>query len=151
MSDLARKSAVPLFERLCAREGESGDTSSFDATGLQLSIANELGRLLNTRCSLTVSEFLTGHATVLNYGMPDFSAMSSRSFTDLSLLSNVVEHAIALFEPRLSHTQVQAVPSGRAPGFANMHITAAVWLGLTLRRVDFDVPVDLSNGTSGAP
>ena len=47
MSDLARRSAVPLFERLCAREGESGDTSSFDAAGLQLSIANELGRLLN--------------------------------------------------------------------------------------------------------
>ena len=151
MSDLSRRSAVPLFERLCAREGESGDTSSFDAAGLQLSIANELRRLLNTRCNLTATEFLTRHVTVLNYGVPDFSSISNRSFTDLSLLSSVVEHAIARFEPRLSHTQVQAVPSGREPGFVNMHITAAVWLGMTLRRVDFDVPVDLSNGTSGAP
>ena len=150
MSDLARSSAAPLFQRLCAREGESGDTSSFDAAGLHISIADELGRLLNTRCGLTVAEFLTCQGTVLDYGVPDFSAMSSRSSRDLLLLSEVMQHAIALFEPRLSHTEVQAVSGGGHSGRAHIHITAAVWLGLTLRRVDFDVPVDLSNGTSGA-
>jgi type VI secretion system protein ImpF len=151
MSDLSRSAAVPLFQRLCAREGELGDAASFDAAGLQASIANELARLLNTRCGLTMAEFLNCQGTVLDYGVPDFSALSCRSSDDLTLVGQAVGHAIALFEPRLSHTQVVATPgNASAPGRAQLNIVAAVRLGLSLRRVDFDMPVYLSDGASGA-
>ena len=149
MSDLARSSAVPLFQRLCARDGEAGDAASFDAAGLQASIANELAGLLNTRCGLTMAEFLNCQGTVLDYGVPDFSALSCRSTDDLTLVSQAVQHAIALFEPRLSHTEVRATHGGSAhPGRAQLQITGAVRLGLTLRRVDFDMSVNLSDGAA---
>jgi type VI secretion system protein ImpF len=151
MSELSRSSAVPLFQRLCARDGEPGDATSFDAAGLHASIANELTGLLNTRCGLTMAEFLECQGTVLDYGVPDFSALSCRSTDDLTLVSQAVQHAIELFEPRLSHTKVRATQSdANLPGRAQLHIMGAVRLGLTLRRVDFDLPVNLSDGASRA-
>lgn len=149
MPNLARSSPIPLFQRLCAQDGELGDARSFDAARLQGSIANELATLLNTRCGLTMTEFLTCHGTVLDYGVPDFSAMSRRSTTDLLMVSKVIQHAIYLFEPRLSQTQVLAVAKGGLSSNAQIRIVAAVRLGLTLRRVDFEMPVSLSDGTSG--
>lgn len=151
MSDLSRSSAVPLFQRLCVRDGEKGDASSFDAVGLQASIANELAGLLNTRCGLTMTKFLECQGTVLDYGVPDFSALSCRSTDDLTLVSKAVQHAIKLFEPRLTHTEVRASHnSASLPGRASLHIMGAVRLGLTLRRVDFEMPVNLSDGASRA-
>lgn len=151
MSNLARTSAVPLFQRLCARDGDLGDVASFDALGLQTSIANELACLLNTRCGLTMDEFLKCQGTVLDYGIADFSALSCQSTDDLMLVSQAVQHAVALFEPRLSHTEVRVTRGADSqPGHAQLHITGAVRLGLTLRRVDFEIPLNLSDGMSGA-
>jgi type VI secretion system protein ImpF len=151
MSDLSRSAAIPLFQRLCARDGEMGDAADFDSAGLQTSIANELASLLNTRSGLTMAEFLKCQGTVLDFGIPDFSSLSCRSTSDLASVSQAVQHAIALFEPRLSHTQVIAIhdDSGHR-GQANLQISGAVRLGMTLRRVDFDIPVNLSDGVSKA-
>lgn len=150
MSDLSRSAAIPLFQRLCARDGELADAASFDAAGLQISIANELARLLNTRCGLTMAEFLNCQGTVLEYGVPDFSSLSCLSTDDLNLVGQAVGHAIAMFEPRLSHTTVVAVHAkASAPGRAQLNISGAVRLGLSLRRVEFDMPVNLSDGALG--
>jgi type VI secretion system protein ImpF len=151
MSELSRSAAIPLFQRLCARNGEIGDAAAFDAAGLQASIANEIASLLNTRSSSTMAEFLKCQGTVLDFGIPDFSSLSCRSTEDLATVSQAVQHAIALFEPRLSHTQVVALQddSGHR-GQAKLQISGAVRLGMTLRRVDFDIPVNLSDGVSEA-
>jgi type VI secretion system protein ImpF len=151
MSELSRSASIPLFQRLCARDGEIGDAAAFDAAGLQASIANEIASLLNTRSSLTLSEFLQCQATVLEFGIPDFSSLSCRSTDDLATVSQAVQHAISLFEPRLSHTQVVAMQddSGHR-GQAKLQISGAVLLGMVLRRVDFDIPVNLSDGVSEA-
>jgi type VI secretion system protein ImpF len=150
MSELSRSAAIPLFQRLCARDGEMGDAAAFDAAGLQASIANEIASLLNTRCGLTMADFLKCQGTVLDFGIPDFSSLSCKSSEDLALVSQAVQHAIALFEPRLSHTQVVAIhdDSINHRGQAKLQISGAVRLGMTLRRVDFDIPVNLSDGVS---
>lgn len=148
MSNLERNAPIPLFQRLCAPDSEGGNASSFDAAGLQASLVHELSRLLNTRCGLTLAQFLDSEGGVLHYGMPDFSSLSSRSTQDLDLLGRVIQHAIMLFEPRLLHTEVRAVP-GTQVGFASVHIAGAVRLGLMLRRVDFDMPLGLSDGMQG--
>jgi type VI secretion system protein ImpF len=98
-----------------------------------------------------MAEFLKCQGTVLDFGIPDFSSLSCRSTSDLASVSQAVQHAIALFEPRLSHTQVIAThdDSGHR-GQANLQISGAVRLGMTLRRVDFDIPVNLSDGVSKA-
>lgn len=151
MSELSRSASIPLFQRLCARDGEMGDAAAFDAAGLQASIGNEIATLLNTRCGLTMAEFLQCQGTVLEFGIPDFSSLSCRSSDDLASVSQAVQHAIALFEPRLSHTQVVAIHDDSGPrGRAKLQISGAVRLGMTLRRVDFDIPVNLSDGVSEA-
>jgi type VI secretion system protein ImpF len=129
-----------------------GDAADFDAAGLQASIANELASLLNTRSSLTMGEFLQCQGTVLDFGIPDFSSLSCKSSDDLAAVSQAVQHAIALFEPRLSLTQVVAThdDSSNHRGQAKLQISGAVRLGMTLRRVDFDIPVSLSDGVSEA-
>jgi type VI secretion system protein ImpF len=100
---------------------------------------------------LTLSEFLQCQGTVLEFGIPDFSSLSCRSTDDLATVSQAVQHAISLFEPRLSHTQVVAMQddSGHR-GQAKLQISGAVLLGMVLRRVDFDIPVNLSDGVSEA-
>jgi type VI secretion system protein ImpF len=152
MSELSRSASIPLFQRLCARDGEMGDAADFDAAGLQASIANELSSLLNTRSRLTMGEFLQCQGTVLDFGIPDFSSLSCKSSDDLAAVSQAVQHAIALFEPRLSHTHVVAIhdDSSNHRGQAKLQISGAVRLGMTLRRVDFDIPVSLSDGVSEA-
>jgi type VI secretion system protein ImpF len=152
MSELSRSASIPLFQRLCARDGEMDDAANFDAAGLQSSIANELSSLLNTRSRLTMGEFLQCQGTVLDFGIPDFSSLSCKSSDDLAAVSQAVQHAIALFEPRLSHTQVVAIhdDSSNHRGQAKLQISGAVRLGMTLRRVDFDIPVSLSDGVSEA-
>ena len=98
-----------------------------------------------------MAEFLKCQGTVLDFGIPDFSALSCRSTSDLAAVCQAVQHAIALFEPRLSHTQVVAIHDDTGHrGQANLQISGAVRLGLTLRRVDFDIPVNLSDGVSRA-
>jgi type VI secretion system protein ImpF len=98
-----------------------------------------------------MAEFLQCQGTVLDFGIPDFSALSCKSSDDLASVGQAVQHAIALFEPRLSHTQVRAIhdDSGHR-GQAKLQIAGAVRLGMALRRVDFDIPVNLSDGVSEA-
>lgn len=150
MSDLSRSSPVPFFERLCAQEGGFGDAASFDAAGLQASIARELAQLFNTRCNSTIDEFMNCLGTVLDYGVPDFSALSSRSPSDLLRLSQAVKHSIDMFEPRMAHAEVTASMDPVHNGRAQLQIAGAVRLGLVLRRVDFTMPLSLSDGASGS-
>lgn len=147
MSDLVRSAPAPLFDRLCAQDEGAG--SALDARGLQASIGRELGRLLNTRCGLTLAQFADCTGTVLDYGVPDFTALSPRSGADMELLRSAVERAIALFEPRLMHTEVKLGGQGVHPERARIHIAGAVRMGLALRRIELDMDLNLRDGTSG--
>lgn len=147
MPDLIRSAPVPLFERLCALD--EGQGSALDTLGLQASIGRELSRLLNTRSRLTMAEFAVCSGTVIDYGVPDFTALSARSGEDMELLRHALQRAIGMFEPRLMHTEVSILKNGQNPEGARVHITAAVHMGLTLRRVELDMNLYLRNGTSG--
>lgn len=157
MSDLIRSAPLPLFDRLCWTDEAQGAT--LDSLGLKASIGRELSRLFNTRSKLTFAEFSncfeTHSGTVIDYGVPDFTALSPRSGDDLEVLQNALQQAIKMFEPRLMHTQVKVfsrpVDSGNSVHFGNVqaHIVAAVQMGLTLRRIELDMNLSLRDGTSG--
>jgi len=148
MSGLAAAATSPLFDRLCGVASLPAGGGLLDAAGLHRSIARELGLLLNTRSRCTVAAFLADKLTVLDYGVPDLSAMSARSITDLALVQSVVAKAIASFEPRLLHPQLEVAPQIGARDGVFLRITAAVLLGQTLRRVQFDT--DVAAGGSSA-
>lgn len=136
MSESGLVSPLPLFDRLCAEaEGEG----VLDARALQASIAGELSNLLNTRSRLGAAAFLNSELSVVDFGMPDITALSPQSRDDRQLLQQLVRRAIACFEPRLSRTQVQVLEWPGDPKRAKVEIMAVVRLGKELRRVKFEL------------
>jgi type VI secretion system protein ImpF len=113
MPALVRASPVPLFERLVDGAGAPPAPWQDDAA-LRESVARELGRLLNTRSRLTAEAFLEADGTVLDYGVPDFSARSLRSDTDREAIVAQVLCAIGMFEPRLRNARARFAGVGTA-------------------------------------
>lgn len=143
MTSFFTSASVPLFDRLCA-PSDNG-IEPLDARGLQASLARELGELLGTRSRLPMQRFIDEAAHVLDYGLPDFSALSLRSSEDRLLLERAIARAIACFEPRLSHAQVSVERAEHAER-ALVRISAAVQIGRELRRVQFALPAGAAIG-----
>jgi type VI secretion system protein ImpF len=71
-------------------------------------VRRELGRLLNSRCSVPLHRIGEEERTVINYGIPDFSSLSPESSDDRKLLASIIGQTIAAFEPRLRNVRVNA-------------------------------------------
>jgi type VI secretion system lysozyme-like protein len=100
-----------LFERLAggdppaAREG-ARPFRVHETASLKESVRRELVRLLNTRSSAGINSRGGGEMSVLDYGVPDFTALSALSGDDRSKLSAAVAQVITAFEPRLRDVRV---------------------------------------------
>ena len=75
----APSSIAPFFDRLCGVDFTIGNGIHLDAKGFQSSLLLDLFRLLNTRCDLTIDEFLNCQAHVMNYGLPATNTLSPNS------------------------------------------------------------------------
>lgn len=94
-----------LFDRL----DESSDSTSTAQTGyigieeLKRSIIEQLDHLLNTRRAPIDKPSLT----VLDYGIPDYSAFSVGDTGQMRRLIRCIEQAIVAFEPRLKNVRAE--------------------------------------------
>jgi len=77
-----------------------------DRSSIRESIVRDLSRLLNTRAPIFGPVPERASRTVLNYGLPDFSALSAASETDAATLSALIVERILRFEPRLTGVRV---------------------------------------------
>ena len=113
---------------------------------LQASIGRELSRLMNTRSRLTPAEFLQGTGTAIDYGIPDFLALSVRSQAHADLLQSTVALAVDQYEPRLKDVTVKVFP-GTGPGnSATLVIGGTVKIGMKLRQLNFELQLDQRTG-----
>ena len=99
-----------LFERL-TDAGPGGDalknsTPADTRAQVEASVAREVGALFNTRIAREVDAIEPADRTVLDYGLPDYSGMSSLSGTDRQKIARTMERAIRAFEPRLANPKV---------------------------------------------
>jgi type VI secretion system protein ImpF len=147
MSELVRGAHTPLFDRLAVPDGDKTLETLLTPEQLKWSIARDLSRLLNTRSRLLSNEFLSQAATTLDYGMPDISALSPRSESDLMLLQTLVRHAVQCFEPRLQHVEVQASASDQAAGGVALLISGMVRIGLMLKQLHFELQLNQHHST----
>src|SRR5256885_15454214 len=88
-----------IFERLVDLEpksllGESQPLRILNKRELKGSVRRELGRLLNTRCSLPAQLLGQEERTVLDYGIPDFSPLSAHNADDHRLIAGIVSQSI---------------------------------------------------------
>jgi type VI secretion system protein ImpF len=144
MAELIRGASTPLFERL-----QGGDATQLghvmSPAQLELSIGRELSRLLNTRSGLVLRDFMESGGTTLDYGIPDVSALSSRSQSDLDLLQSAIAKAIAMYEPRLKNVIVKA-DSSATDATTRVAISGAVTIDMKLRSLNFELQLDPRHG-----
>jgi len=145
-------SSVPLFDRLVDAEKwtprETKPYRAMDRAALRLSVATEVERLLNTRCSLSVDEAAEkdpSERTVLDYGVPDMSWVNPMTDEGGKLLKAAVQNALIAYEPRLRDPKVQVI------GLDSRQRTVVVSIGgaLVLGRIEepFSFAIALEQGS----
>lgn len=139
MSKLVFACAAPFFDRLLGTSDSNQVEIKLDSVGLKKSLTREMGQLFSTKSRLTVSEYLTHELTVLDYGLPDFTALSPGSENDIALLAEVLTKCLEKYEPRLSMVLVTVKPNAANKTAAHATVMAAVTIGRQALRVDFDV------------
>jgi type VI secretion system protein ImpF len=105
---------MPLFDRLVDRDpslrAEVRPMRTLDRRGLRESVRRELEQLLNTRCPVPAHHLAGRPRTVIDYGIPDFSTFSARSFADRQRLADILRQAVETYEPRLGRVRVTIEP-----------------------------------------
>jgi type VI secretion system protein ImpF len=152
MSELVRGSSVPLFDRLASGEGQGGAGAFLlPPDQLEASIARELSRLFNTRCRLPPSRLSESTGTSIDYGIPDFSAMSPRHAEDRELIEKALVQAIGFYEPRMRRiaVKVMEVPGRRDAAVAT--VSGDVMIGLKPQRVSFALNLNPSQPDATSP
>ena len=141
---------APLFDRLID-ETPGGHTSArpariFDRRDLRESVRIEVGRILNTRCQLTGELARLAEGTVLDYGLPDFSALSATGVSDLQRLSEIIARKVAAGEPRLADVRVVLKPDPHDPKAVIGAMRASLRIGTVMEPVTFPLSIDSSSG-----
>ena len=139
-----RGSALPLFDRLEQEGPESeGERRVEDSDAVRESVRQELARLLNTRAARRGPLEPLVEGTVLDYGLPDFSALTPASEADRNRLARMVAARIAAHEPRLRDIRVEIGPDPASPRSVIGAIAAVLVIGTVFEPVTFQVGMDL--------
>jgi type VI secretion system lysozyme-like protein len=107
---------------------------------LRAAVGRDLARLLNTRSPVAWTDWSDRERTVLDYGIPDFSALHPANGDDRMRLGAMVEQCIATFEPRLRSVRVHVQPrDGSDPRTLMLRIDALLAVGDIREPVSFPV------------
>ena len=152
MSELVRGSSVPLFDRLSSNEGPGGiGAFLLLPEQLEASIARELARLFNTRNRLSLSEHGSSTGTVIDYGIPDFSALSPRRGEDRDKLESALLAAVNFYEPRLKNVKVKVEAVADRGDVAAVTLSGDMTIGLQHQRVSFSLNLNPSQDVARTP
>ncbi|MEO6910769.1 MAG: type VI secretion system baseplate subunit TssE [Edaphobacter sp.] len=110
------------------------------------SIARDLQRLLNTRRA-SDAPLDSANATVLDYGIPDFSQFSASSVTDRRHLTETLRLSISVFEPRLQEISIHLESSDSSPHQILGNISCKARLGNLLEPMTFPILLHSSEHT----
>ncbi len=134
-----RAGGASLFDRLVEEE----DRTSRKTTDMREVVLRDLRRLLNTRRPGT--EMLDpANATVLDYGIPNFTPMSS--LQDMERLAELIRNAISIFEPRLQSPQVVFEPVAGRPDRIAGTVSGTIEVNGRRERILFPLAVDPQAG-----
>lgn len=149
---------VPLFDRFHPDgEGGRGSASLLEwhaarqdgmeraASPLERSIERELSRLLNTRCPCTMEQLATRERSVVDYGLPDYSALYTANLDDQKRLAMLVRDTIAAFEPRLREVRVEIARIPNSRHALRVSVGGMVLIEGRLEPVSFNVSANGEN------
>lgn len=142
-----------LFERLVdldpkSLQEELHPLRILNGKELKESVRRELGRLLNTRCSVSTQLHGEEEQTVLEYGIPDFSSFSAQNSDDHQRIAQIVRQAISVFEPRLQQVQVSVERYRDSHRALWVKIDAVLVIDSVIEPVSFPVLLQSKTGTA---
>lgn len=157
--DLVEGARAPLFDRFFRDgEGAHADSTLLDwhrarrdggepvLSALESSIELELGRLLNTRCACPLAELATRERSVVDYGLPDYSALYTNNTDDQRRLVELVRATIEAFEPRLREVAVQVEMLGNSRHALRVRVQGMVLIEGRLEPVSFRIGANEEGG-----
>jgi type VI secretion system protein ImpF len=113
---------------------------------LKQAVRRDLEALLNTRREALADlspGFAALDASLLTYGLPDFTALDLASQQDRALVLRTLEQAIAAFEPRLDRVRIKLDEERGSRGL-QFRIEAVLRVEPTPEPVRFDAELQLS-------
>ncbi len=127
---------------------ESPKSRSRSLAELKQSVRRDLEWLLNSRQYIgEVDENLEEVPRSLAvYGLPDFTGISAKSNSELKRLSNSVENALKIFEPRFLDLKVSLEPVNNIDRLLKFRIEAQLNIEPSPEPIAFDTVLQLGSG-----
>jgi len=111
-------------------------------------LKRDLEWLLNTRQPPLpeIADYALAKTSVINYGLPDITAMGLNSASDNRRLRLAIETCLRNFEPRLSDVRVTLDSGDTTDRKLRFHIEGSMKLDPAPEEVSFDTVLELSSG-----
>lgn len=142
-----------ILDRLIDLEPrESGDpqfSRTLSVRQYKASVRRDLQWLLNTKRNPfpAGAELEQTHRSLYNYGIPDFSVLTTNSIRDRNRLLSEMEEAIGFFEPRLKNVKVGLTnQDGLKSKVLRFQIEATLMMDPAPEQVSFDTVLDVISG-----
>ena len=123
------------------------ETVSYSIRQMKEHVARDLSALLNTRREMLTElpeEYTELRGTILEYGLPDFTAFSLSNVSDQKRIRRGVESAIAAFEPRLKSVRVSLDLPKQYDQTLRFRIDALLLVDPTPEPVTFDAMLHMT-------
>jgi type VI secretion system protein ImpF len=141
-----------LLDRLLDREpkvrAEAISSQAQSLRDLKASIRRDLEFLLNSRRPpVDMPEGIQElNHSVYYYGLPDISGLAVSSSKDQKIMVNMIERAIADYEPRLTNVAVSIQPAVGKARVLRFQIEALLMIEPAPERITFDTKLELTSG-----
>lgn len=134
------------FEPDMAREAPSSRSKSLRE--LKISVRRDLEWLLNSRSfPEDIDERLEEvRRSVLVYGLPDITGISAKSHVEQKRLSDALENALKIFEPRFLNLKVTLEPVNNIDRMLKFRIEAQLNVEPSPEPIAFDTVLQLGSG-----
>lgn len=111
-------------------------------------LKRDLEWLLNTRQPPMpeLAAYPAAKASMLNYGLPDITALGLASASDHRQLRLAIEACLRNFEPRLMDVRVSLEDSGMLDRRLRFHIEGLMKLDPAPEEISFDTVLEISSG-----
>ena len=115
---------------------------------MQQAIRRDLQNLLNTRYRLVAwpPELTELDDSLINYGIPDFTAASLNAAEDCDVLLRAIRTAINFFEPRLTDVELERVGNDYVDRTFRFRIEAMLLIEEKKHRIQFDSLLESGTG-----
>lgn len=140
-----------VIDRLAGTGGLRGGDLRIGVEDLKATVCRDIEWLLNTRrpADMRLDGFPEAGASLMNYGLPDFSQYSSASGIDCEHVCRLIEQALRVFEPRLESrsVKVEYVRTDSLTGLqAQFRIHGMLHVDPVREPVSFDTRIAMDTG-----